>query len=252
MAVTVGCPPRSTDVRLPSLSRLTRAHRARFVLGSRSSLGNSRAIEYTFLSAMVSLPVHWKLFSNPSKSAKNGELRTLHDHRWLGIAGPLTGGQTDGRYLVPVVVACREHDAEGDVGPQIAVGVDVDAVDRVRVQALPHARGERIDVHDEDAPTGVVRCLKGEQIGEVEATVPTRRLELRAGEMIGHGYHLPLGGGLHDSQIPTTVSGPFCQSTGKGREPPMAQPTSTGANGAMGPGELTTLTYNSPDPLTER
>ena len=74
MAVTVGCPPRSTETRLPSLFKLTRAHRARFELGPRRSLGNSRAIEYTFLSAMVSFPVHWKLFKKPSKSAKNGSL----------------------------------------------------------------------------------------------------------------------------------------------------------------------------------
>jgi hypothetical protein len=72
--LTVGCPPRSTDVMLPLLRKLTRAHRARFEFGPRSSLGNSRAIGYTFLSAMVSLPVHWKLFRKPSKSAKNGSL----------------------------------------------------------------------------------------------------------------------------------------------------------------------------------
>src|SRR2546427_271933 len=109
MAVTVGWPPRSMEMRLPLLLRLTRA-------------------------------------------------------------------QTASRRLWPGVVGCGEQDAEGDVGLQIAVVGDVDAVDRIGVEALAHARGERIDVHDEDTPTGVLRCLKGEQVGEVEAAVSTGRL----------------------------------------------------------------------------
>ncbi len=54
------------------------------------------------------------------------------------------------------------------------------------MEAFAHGRGERIEVHDEDAPTGIVRRLKGEQVREVETAVSTWRLELRTGKMVGH------------------------------------------------------------------
>jgi hypothetical protein len=61
------------------------------------SVGTSSTIESTLLSAKSSCPVHWKLCSAPSTSAKNGSLRSPVNSRirpaWTGCAVPskLTG-----------------------------------------------------------------------------------------------------------------------------------------------------------------
>src|SRR5437773_2605971 len=109
---------------------------------------------------------------------------------WLPFS---SGEETTNPMPTSVRVGRGDNEAEDHIRPQIAVVVDVDGVDGVGVEALPHARDERIRVHDEDAPAEVVRRLKGEEISEVEAAVFTRRLEPRAGEMVRHDSPLSAG-----------------------------------------------------------
>ncbi|OEJ50181.1 hypothetical protein BGK72_04820 [Streptomyces agglomeratus] len=80
-AVREGWAPRSTDVSRPSCRTLTRAHTP-MGSASSSSLGISRAMPRTFLSAPQSTPVHWKSLRMPSRSAKNGSLRRPAEKRY--------------------------------------------------------------------------------------------------------------------------------------------------------------------------
>ena len=65
---------------------------------------------------------------------------------------------------------------------QIAVVVDREAVDRVRVQRV----GVRIGVEDEDRPRGRQAALEGVQVAEIESLVAERRAEAETGEVVRH------------------------------------------------------------------
>ena len=144
--------------RLPSRRRLMVAHTPMTGSAPSTSLGTSRAMESTLLSAKSSWPVQTNPCRAPSTSAKNGSLRSPAHSRmgpaWtgrgvaskltgresvrhfagrLGLLGQLAGG-VPGRPGLGAVLEGGEGEGEGDVGLRVAVGVDVDAVDGVGLE----------------------------------------------------------------------------------------------------------------------
>ena len=80
----------------------------------------------------------------------------------LGLAGLRAGGVLGGPGL-PAVLVVGEHERERDVGLLVAVGVDVDAVDRTGVKLRAGHRGRdrrrgtgRVRVHDQHGLAGMV------------------------------------------------------------------------------------------------
>ena len=143
-------------------------------------------------------------FLTPSKSKKNASLRApaknvkmpdettfgvlpndtstpskILDPTALGLLGLVVPGQVHVDGLTPVH-GLREHEAEGDVVAQVAVVVDGEPVDRVRMQEV----GLRIRVEDQDGPGGIGRRLKGVQVAEVEALITERRAQAEPGEVV--------------------------------------------------------------------
>ena len=225
----VGCPPRSICTSSPSRRRLIVAQTPISGPSPSMSSGTSSAMELTLLSAKSSCPVHWKPCRAPSTSAKNGSLRSPADSRigpaWTGRAVPskLTGidsastsptgpgwrawatGGVPGGPGLHAVVERGEGEGERDVGLQVAVGVDVDPVDRVGVE-FRAGRGRRyggrgarrVRVDDQHRLTGLVTvqqpvvmlapgCREDEQVGQVQAPVVAGKLEIVSAEMVGHG-----------------------------------------------------------------
>src|ERR1700749_2532821 len=151
------------------------------------SSGTSRTIESTLLSAKSSCPVQANPCRAPSTSAKNGSLRSPAASRipfastgWAvpskltgkpsartsppGSAwgGPGGGGCPGGPGL-PAVLVLGEDEGERDVGVVVAVGVDVDPVDRAGVELRAGDRGRdrrrgagRVRVDDQHGRARVV------------------------------------------------------------------------------------------------
>src|SRR4029077_6902553 len=75
---------------------------------------------------------------------------------------------------------------------RISVVVDVESIDRVRVEPGDFEKGIR--VHDQHGPLAVTRCGENEQVGEVEAGIAPRKLEgmlvVAGAEMVGHRENL--------------------------------------------------------------
>jgi len=67
---------------------------------------------------------------------------------------------------------------------QVAVIVDVDPVDRVRVEF--RAGHERVHVDDQHRRAGVAGRLEDEQVGEVQARVVAGVLEIGGAEVVRH------------------------------------------------------------------
>jgi hypothetical protein len=96
-----------------------------------------------------------------------------------GLGAP---GQVHAHGL-PAVGDRAERVDERDVGQVIAVVVDVQPVDGIRVESADLG----IRVEDEHGPAGRVRGrLEGVQIAEVQALVPEGRAQAEAGEVVGH------------------------------------------------------------------
>jgi hypothetical protein len=60
-----------------------------------------------------------------------------------------------------------KEDMKGDIRLEIAVGVDLQLVARVRVNHGARLGRVRVDVQHEDRSTGVARTLKDEQVRDV-------------------------------------------------------------------------------------
>jgi hypothetical protein len=80
----------------------------------------------------------------------------------FGLAGLRAGG-VPGVPGLPAVLVIREHERERDVGVVVAVGVDVDPVDRAGIELRAGHRGGdrgrgagRVRVHDQHGRAGVV------------------------------------------------------------------------------------------------
>lgn len=104
----------------------------------------------------------------------------------LVATGGLAGRTVHGDGLAAGVGA-GEGERVGDVGPVVAVAVDVDPVDRVRVELGGLGGGVRVHVHDEDGPAGRGGRREREQVGEVQPGVTAGRAEVGAAEVVGHG-----------------------------------------------------------------
>ena len=108
-------------------------------------------------------------------------LDSLEDLRpdGFGLLGLVVAGQVHVDGLTPVR-GLGEHEAERDVVAQVAVVVDGEAVDRVRVQEVRL----RVGVEDQHRPAGIGRRLEGVQVAEVEALIAERRTEAEPGEVV--------------------------------------------------------------------
>jgi hypothetical protein len=83
-------------------------------------------------------------------------------------------------------VGLGEGEAERHVGQRVAVVVDVEPVDRVGVE--PVAFGERVGVHDQHGPVGVIGRREDEQVGQVQTGVVAGVFEVGGAEMVRHGH----------------------------------------------------------------
>ena len=150
----------------------------------------SSAMVDTLLSAKWSCPVHWKLCTVPSRSAKNGSLRRPANSRaeaWRGagrsrrrsgtgkdvvepFAGRFGQARPGGRWRSPggSRSGCRPRSrrrvgVNADVGERVAVGVDVDSGRPRRgrtpgpVRVWCRVRDGRVRVHDQRQLAGVLR-----------------------------------------------------------------------------------------------
>ena len=132
----------------------------------------------------------------------------------FGLAGLRAGGVPDVPGL-PAVLVLGEHERERDVGVVVAVGVDVDPVDRAGVELRAGDRGRdrrrgagRVRVHDQHGRAGVVTVQQGvvmfraggrredEHVGEVQAAVVAGELEVVGAEVVRHGVFFLLGSGV--------------------------------------------------------
>src|SRR5262249_10919954 len=83
---------------------------------------------------------------------------------------------------LPAVLWIREHIAECDIGQVIAVAVDVDAIDRLRMKRV--GIGVRIeDDHRSVLVGGRPECV---QVAQIESLIAQRRAETESGEMVRH------------------------------------------------------------------
>ena len=78
-------------------------------------------------------------------------------------------------------------EAERDVITQVAVVVDVDPIDGVRVQRV----SGRVGVEDQDGAVGIGGRLKRVEVAEVQALIAQRRAEAQAGEVVRHSAIQP-------------------------------------------------------------
>jgi hypothetical protein len=135
------------------------------------SSGTSITIERTFLSANASWPVHLKPWKEPSASAKNGSLRTpMNSRTWPAMTGA----------ALRVAVAV-------DVDPVDPVGVEIRSHQERRHRA--HARRERVHVDDDHRLAGL-GGRKDPQVGEVQARVIARELEVGRAVVVRHAGSL--------------------------------------------------------------
>src|SRR4029077_8398999 len=115
--------------------------------------------------------------------------RALYQHRAQGLAalGVAARGIVR-RCRLPTVFPLREGETEGSIGQRISVVVDVESINRVRVE--PGAFEKGIRVHDQHGPIAVTRCGKHEQVREVETRIapwkPEGMLVVAGAEMVGH------------------------------------------------------------------
>ena len=126
----------------------------------------------------------------------------------LGLAGLLAGGVFGGPDL-PAVLVLGEHERERDICMVVAVGIDVDPVDRTGVKLRAGHRGRdrrrgtgRVRVHDQHGCAGMVtvkQCvvmfraggrLEDEHVGEVQAAIVAGEFEVVGAEVVRHGDSL--------------------------------------------------------------
>src|SRR5262245_50125049 len=81
---------------------------------------------------------------------------------------------------LPAVLRLREHIAEGDICQVIAVVIDVNAIDGVRIQRV----GIGICIEDDHGSVLVDGRLERVQIAEVESLIAQRRAKTESGEMV--------------------------------------------------------------------
>src|SRR5262245_2961797 len=87
---------------------------------------------------------------------------------------------------LPAVLRLREHIAECDIRQVIAVGIDVDAIDRVGMKRV----GIGICIEDDDGSVLVGGRLECVQVAEIEPLIAQRRAETESSEMVRHGLLL--------------------------------------------------------------
>ena len=111
----------------------------------------------------------------------------------LGLAGLRAAGVPGGAGL-PAVLILGELERERDVGVVVAVGVDVDPVDRAGVELRAGHRGRnrrrgagRVRVHDQHGRARIVGRGEREDVGEVQPPVVAGELEVVGAEVVRHG-----------------------------------------------------------------
>jgi hypothetical protein len=100
-----------------------------------------------------------------------------HFTPWFTRLGPAAGGMVGGGGL-PAVFGFGEGEAERHICQPVPVVVDVEPVDRVGVE--PVAFRERVRVHDQHGPVGVIGCREDEQVGQVQTASSPGCLSLAA------------------------------------------------------------------------
>ena len=81
---------------------------------------------------------------------------------------------------LPAVLGLRERVGERDIGEVVPVGVDVDAVDRVRMERVR----VRVRVEDDGGPVSVAGRLERVEIAKIEPLIAERRPETESSEMV--------------------------------------------------------------------
>lgn len=107
------------------------------------------------------------------------------------LSGLCTLETIDGSGL-RTAVGRRESHAVSYVGDSVAVGVDLELIDRIRRKGLDRGRSGRVNadgrmrVHHEDCLAGSFGAGEGVEISKVEAGVAVRKTEVRTGVMVRH------------------------------------------------------------------
>src|SRR5262249_41198207 len=115
--------------------------------------------------------------------ADRGGLDEFFATWFTGLGG--AGGGVVGGGALPAVSWRGEGEAERHIGPRVPVVVDVEPVDRVRVE--PVALRERVRVHDQHGPAGVTGRREDEQVGQVQTGIVAGGLEVGGAEVVRHG-----------------------------------------------------------------
>ena len=125
--------------------------------------------------------------------------RRVFDDGLPAIAGPGGLRALDAAQRCGLRAACerREAYAVGNIGNRIAVGVDLDLVQRISRERIKAGRLRRFDargrkhVHDQDRLAGAARLREGIQVGQVETGIAVGKTGVRSGIVVRHGSILP-------------------------------------------------------------
>src|SRR6266571_6883107 len=130
----------------------------------------------------------------PARAGLDGRGRGVETHsggldehvttRFTGLG--LAAGRVVGGGGLPAVSEPREGEAERYVRQRVPVGIDVEPVDRIGVE--PVAFRERVRVHDQYGPVGVIGSGEYEEVGQVQAGIVAGVLEVGGAEVVRHGY----------------------------------------------------------------